>query len=221
MARSLCAGAWLRKPHYLQVGRPRPRHAPSSVPLRPASRSSPPPSPGAAPALPPSESRLGSLYVLHLCSWGGPQPCHPRLRVSGSKTWCVIPPYFRESCVTSGYASGSPSPRQRLRLGAEPLGLLFSPLRRFKWEGGRGRQAGSRRWVFALVNGKGIVTAVRLALQSAPRPCERGSQSRRVCCWRVNFSWFFLFRCPPSLEPYCCLRALFGHQGDLVDVVSS
>lgn len=128
MARSLCAGAWLRKPHYLQVGRPRPRYAPSSVPLRPASRSSPPPSPGAAPALRPSESRLGSLCVLHLCS-GGPQPCHPRLRVSGSKTWCVIPPYFRESCVTSRYASGSPSPRQPLRLGAEPLGLLFPPQR--------------------------------------------------------------------------------------------
>lgn len=76
MARSLCAGAWLRKPHYLQVGRPRTRLAPSSVQLRPASRSSPPPSPGAAPALRPSESRLRSLLcVLHLGS--GEPPALP------------------------------------------------------------------------------------------------------------------------------------------------
>lgn len=80
MARSVCAGAWLRKPHYLQVGRPRPRHAPSaprhaglrarsSLCARPAASCGP--APGGAPSptpVRPASRSLGAAPTLNTTS---------------------------------------------------------------------------------------------------------------------------------------------------------
>lgn len=83
---------------------------------------------------------------------------------------------------------------------------------------------GSASWIEAVGirvgQRKGDRDAVRLSSQLPGR--ASAVRGHVVCAVGVLiFHDFFLFRCPPALEPYCCLRALFGHQGDLVDVGSS
>lgn len=127
-------------------------------------------------------------------------------------------PSIFQRIATNGYTGGSPGPRRRRRLVQKPPGSVFPSQPRFKWEGGVGEPNRGDGHP-ALVRGKAIVTVARLSSQLPSN--ANAILSHVVCTVGVLIFHDFLFRCQPALEPRRRLPALFGHQGDLVDIVSS